>query len=474
MTLKKHPSGFHVRAAIVGILCCLLLSAWCPLALTATAVDIPATTAVTEAAPTEDRVGSVYLCNLENNLILYEKNSTAKVYPASSVKIMTGLLACRALVDRQDEAVTVTAAMLSGASGRTMGLQIGEVLTIRDLLYATLCGGYNDAACVLACLSSGSVVSFVEEMNREAARIGAAATNYTNPTGLHDEAMATTAADTALVAREAWQNELFMACTSAVNYTIPATNTSDERYFSNRNSLLSDRSGTYYNGYCQGMNAGMIDESVSGIGGWCVVTVWEKNGASNLAIVMEGADVDIGEDVPAYRYVNRLLAWADRNYGYRRVLTEGEVFSTHPVTMTGIGESEADLVVPQDVLLYLPKSVDLASALTFNYTLNGDELTAPLTEGERVGMLTVTYQGQAVGSVPLIVTESFERNGFLDFLASSRSYLTSRAFMATVVCFVILVLIYLKWTTGPGRRYGVRDVRRRTVRYRRQKRRYRY
>lgn len=453
------------RIAVWGLILCLLwLSFGGALSLSTAAA------ATVEAAPQEDRIGAVYLCNLENNLILYEKNSAGKVYPASSVKIMTGLLACRTLADRQDETVTVTSAMLAGAAGRSMGLQAGETVSVEDLLYATLCGGYNDATCVLACLSAGSVAEFVELMNREAERVGAASTKYTNPTGLHDEAMVTTAADTALIAREAYKNELFMACTSALNHTIPATNVSRERYFSNRNLLLSDQSGTYYNGWCCGMNAGMIDESVSGTGGWCVVTVWEKNGAANLAIVMEGADVDAGEVIPAYRYTNRLLSWADRNYGYRRVLSEGEVYDTHSVSMTGTGKSRADLVISRDVSLYLPKSADLTTELSYTYALNDGELTAPLSEGERVGTLTITYDGQPVGSVPLIVTEAFARNGFLDFLASFRAYLTSRAFIATLAIFVILILIYLRQTTGPGKRYRVKHINRRAVRYRRRSR----
>lgn len=461
-TNKRCPHRFPARVARAGMILCLLLCVTTCGGLfpSAHAAETAASTVV-ETPPKEDLVGAVYLCNLENNLVLHEKNSTSKVYPASSVKIMTGLLACRALADRQDETVTITAAMLAGAAGRHMGLQIGETIRIKDLLYAALCGGYNDATCALACLSAGSVVDFVEQMNREAERVGATSTKYTNPTGLFDEAMVTTAADTALIAREAWGNELFITFTSAAEHTIPATDRSDERYFSNRNLLLSDQSGTYYNGRCYGMNAGMIDESLSGTGGWCVVTVWEKNGASNLAIVMEGADVASGEVIPAYRHANQLLSWADRNYAYRRVMAEGDVFDTHTVAMTGIGKSSADLVVSRDVSLYLPKSADLSTVLTYAYALIDDELTAPLTEGERVGTLTITYDGQPVGSVPLIVTESFSRNGFLDAMNSFRRYLTSRAFLATVIIFVVLILIYIKRTTGPGQRYHIKHVNRR-------------
>ncbi|MBQ9151591.1 MAG: D-alanyl-D-alanine carboxypeptidase [Clostridia bacterium] len=425
------------------------------------ALPLPAE-AETEAPPPNGEVGSVLLINLENNLTLFEKNPDTAIYPSSSVKIMTGLLSCRALSDRLDEEVTVTAAMLSGAEGRRMNppLADGEVLTVRDLLYAAVCGGYNDASLVVACLASGSVAAFVEDMNREAQRLGTVHTRYTNPTGLHDPAMATSARDVSLIAREAYGNALVMQISSARTYTIPATNTADSRSFTNRNALISDSSQNYYNGYCQGMNAGMTDE-----GGWCVVTVCERGGAANLCIVMRGQDVATGELIPAYVYTNRLLAWANRAYAYRTVLTPDDVLDTLKVSMTGVSKSKADIVPVSDLKVYLPADADTASALTYTTTLRDGGLTAPLTAGQVVGTVTVTYEGRVVGKTDLTVTEDFTRNGFLSGLMGFRSYLTSRPFLITVVLFVILLLIYLRITTGPGGRYGIRSVRRRRVNY---------
>ena len=403
----------------------------------------------------------VLLLNLENNLTLYEKEADTTVYPSSSVKIMMGLLACRALYDRLSETVTVTAAMVAGVTGRSMHLADGEKLTVRDLLYAAICGGYNDAAQVVACLSSGSVAAFVEDMNAEAQRLGTLHTRYTNPTGLHDPAMCTTARDVAIIAREAYGNDLYMLISSARTYTVPATNVSEERLFTNRNSLISDSSQNYYNGYCQGMNAGMTDE-----GGWCVVTVCERNGASNLCIILRGLDVASGELIPAYVQTNRLLSWANRSYGYRTVLTTGETLETMRVGMTGISKSKADLVPAEDLKIYLPTDLDVEGQLEYNVLLEGDELTAPLTAGDRVGTVTVSYRGQIVGKAPLTVTEDFKRSGFLEGLRLFRAYLTGRAFLLSLPILVILLLPYL-YATGSSRgRYGLRTVRRRKkIRY---------
>lgn len=414
-----------------------------------------------EEAPASTDVGVVLLLNLENNLTLYEKEADTNVYPSSSVKIMTGLLACRALSDRLNEVVTVSAAMVAGVTGRSMHLADGEKLTVRDLLYAAICGGYNDAACALACLSSGSVAAFVEDMNEEALRLGTLHTRYTNPTGLHDPAMCTTARDVAIIAREAYGNDLYMQISSERTYTIPATNVSDERLFSNRNALISDSSQNYYNGYCKGMNAGMTDE-----GGWCVVTVCERGGASNLCIILRGLDVASGELIPAYVQTNRLLSWANRSYGYRTVLAAGETLGTVRVGMTGISKSKADLVPTEDLKIYLPADLDVEGLLEFNTILDGGELTAPVTAGQTVGTVTVSYGGRIVGKAPLTVTEDFERSGFLDGLSAFRGYLTGRAFWLSVPIFLMILLPYLYATGSSGGRYGLRTVRRRKrIRY---------
>ncbi len=444
-------------SVLVGVLFSGLMPRLLPDWLSSLALPV---SAEAEAAPTTTDVGAALVCNLENNLTLYEKEADTPIYPASSVKIMTGLLACSALSDRTEESVTVTSAMLAGVTGRRMQLSDGEVLTVRDLLYAAICGSYNDAACVLACLVSGSVAAFVADMNHEAERLGTACTYYTNPTGLHDPAMATCVRDVAIIAREAYENELYMTISSTRTYTVPATNVSEERLFSNRNALISDSSQNYYNGYCRGLNAGMTDE-----GGWCVVTICERGGAANLAVVMRGKDVPSGELIPAYVYTNRLLSWANRAYTYRTVLAAGEVFDTASVRMTGISRSQADLVPLTDLKVYLPADVDVEGQLTLTAVLTDGELTAPLTAGQVVGNVTVSYEGRVVGKATLTVTEDYTRSAFLGGMMAFRDYLTGRAFWISVPIFTVALGLFLHATGSTGGRYGLRSARRRRIRY---------
>ena len=103
---RRHGRRIFWRGLTAALLSVLLTAALL--------FSLPLSVSAAEAPPPDGEVGNVLLVNLENNLILYEKAADTVVYPASSVKIMAGLLFCRSLGERLDEEVTVTAAMLAG------------------------------------------------------------------------------------------------------------------------------------------------------------------------------------------------------------------------------------------------------------------------------------------------------------------------------------------------------------------------
>ena len=279
---------------------------------------LPAQAAVSDVIalvppPDISRAASVYVYHLESGTEMVAKNVDTVCFPASTVKIMSGLLACRLAEGRLDERIYITETMLAGADGRVMNLKANESVTIKDMLYAGFCSGYNDAVEVLAHVLCGSTEAFVAEMNALAASLGAAQTAYTNPTGLHDAAMVTTAADTAKIALAASENALYMQVCSAVKYIMPPTNLSPERTLHNRNSLVSTYYGIgYFNKSCQGMNAGSTDE-----GGWCTVTLAEREGDRYLCVVM-GADEDENY-IYSYKITNDLVKWACNSFATRQV-----------------------------------------------------------------------------------------------------------------------------------------------------------
>lgn len=268
------------------------------------------------AEPEELSSKACILYNPENDTVLYAKNADSIIYPASTVKIMTGILAYEHYAGNLDTKITVTKEALRGLSGNYMGLEAGETLTARDLLYGMLLTGANDAALVLAYDAGGSVAAFVTQMNAKAKELGAENTFYTNPTGLHDNSMVTTASDLSKIAAYAAQNKDFLEMTSALQYTIPASGDREERVIYNRNHLLTTRTYTkYYYSLAKGMSAGSTTQA-----GNCLVTTARKDGITYICVVMGAPYDEENNYVYSYSDAKKLFQWAFENYSYRKIV----------------------------------------------------------------------------------------------------------------------------------------------------------
>ena len=140
--------------------------------------------------------------------VLYAQNVHDRMYPASTTKIMTALVALEHGDLDAQATVSETAVTFHESGVTTAHLKTGDMLTLRQLLYALLVCSANDAANVIAEQVGGSIEGFVDMMNEEAARIGATNTHFTNPHGLHDEEHYTTAYDMYLMFQEALKKDL--------------------------------------------------------------------------------------------------------------------------------------------------------------------------------------------------------------------------------------------------------------------------
>ena len=383
--------------------------------------------------PDTSRASSVYVYHVNSGTVMLQKNADTVRFPASTVKIISGLLACKLAEDKLEQRITITEEMLAGADGRVMGLKVGESVTVTDMLYAAYCSGYNDAVLVLAHTLCGSTEQFVAQINALAIELGATHTNYTNPTGLHDASMLTTAEDTAKIALAASQNTLYMQVCSAVKYKMPSTNYTHEQTLHNRNGLVSANFyGTrYFNDSCKGMNAGSTDE-----GGWCTVTLAEREGDQYLCLVM-GADEDENY-IYSYKIINDLVNWACDGFATRQVLEAGQATVKIPVQNTGLFDLEVDVCAKEALTVYLPRAAK-DQDLEIRCHLNQIELQAPTKAGQIVGVITVYYQGTPLGSVDAVVLEDHARNPIMHGINLLSDYVSSRAFIATVV-FAILML----------------------------------
>ena len=224
------------------------------------------------------------------NTILYSKNADEVLFPGSTVKIMTCLLALEN-TQLTDEG-TMTATGVSGVTdgGASISSQVDEVFTVEQCLYAIMVASANDIALQIAEHVGGSVDGFVQQMNTRAQELGCTNTVFTNPTGLPDDNQHTTAHDMALIMQAAIQNESFRTIAAATSYTIPATNKAAARNLTSKFTMTDTGSTGFYEG-CIGGKEGYTEAS-----GSTLVCAAQRNGMTLISVVLKGASGQTAPD----------------------------------------------------------------------------------------------------------------------------------------------------------------------------------
>ena len=376
-------------------------------------------------------IGSASVYCVEEDRFIYGLNEEKQVYPTSTVKLMVAIIAVEELGDDLERRITVPVEAILSVQGNNIKLKRDEVLTVRELLYALICGGANDAANVLAFEISGSVEEFVKKMNEKAKEIGASNTNYLNVSGIHHPAMVTTAKDTAIIAAYAAHSEFICEVSSAEKYVIQPTNKSGARTIYNKNCYFAtNMEYKYIWKVPRGLNAGFTAE-----GGYCVATTASKDGLTYVVTVM-GAKAD-DDYIYSYTEAAKLIKWALKAYGYKKVLSTSDMICEVPVRLA----SRVDYVAlfPSELIeLYLPVDVDVEKDVKITWELSKDYFTAPVNEGEIGGTLTVSFEDKArgdsfVGHYKLITRASVDRNNFLYILDLMKMLFETAAFRIAVL-----------------------------------------
>ena len=381
---------------------------------------------------------AIYLYSYDAQSVLYSKNEDKIIAPASTVKIMTGLLLCEHLGDRLDERVEIISQMLAGHEGTSMGLEVGATYLIEDLLYGAICGGYNDAAQVLAVICSGSVDLFVKEMNKRASMLEMRTTIYKNPTGIDHNGAQTTISDVAIISKIAVKNELYMKISSAKSYSYKKADGTDGTIY-NRNALISHFTATQYlNKYASGLNAGSTDN-----GGYVVSTLAKADGTSYLCIVM-GAENEGGQ-IYSYKIANELIENAVSKFGSVKISSKNEKISTLPVdcALTTDDEIKISCITESDVYGFIPKNTDLKKQLEYRVYFHDTKLTAPISEGDVLGGMNIYLDGKLVGSTRIISATTVKENSFLIFMNDMKDFLLSRYFLVFIAIAIPALVVFL-------------------------------
>ena len=318
--------------------------------------------------------------------VLYEKNAHERLAPASVTKIMTLLLMMEALESGRigwDDTVTASAAA-AAKGGSQIYLEENEQLPLEEMLKAVVVSSANDCATALAEHIAGSESAFVQMMNERAAELGMTDTHFVNCTGLDDEPDAaehlTTAYDIALMSRELLKHEEIKKYTTIWMDTVR----NGEFGLSNTNKLVRFYDGT------TGLKTGYTSAA-----GHCLSASAKRGGMELIAVVLHC-------DSSPHRFES---AKALLNYGFTNyaLITPqpDEAIGAVPVRLgtqervTPVLQTDAPVLVDKALAAGVQSTVQLA-----------ERVTAPVEQGQTLGMLTVASNGQTLAEIPLVAPEA--------------------------------------------------------------------
>ena len=394
---------------------------------------------------------AVYFINLDTGKVIYEKDADKKVYPASTTKIMTALLALENIPDLDTPQIELKLYIqnaLSGTGASLAGILRGETFTPRELLYAALLPSGNEAAMMLGdYVGDGSLDYFAEMMNEKAAELGAVNTHFVNASGMHDDDHYTTAYDMYLITMAALENETFREIVSTNYYYAGEDQNGNPLHWNTTNFLISPGS-TYYYPYATGVKTGTTDEA-----GRCLVSTAEKDGYHYLMVMMGAPQYDSNgeklEENMVFKQTIELYDWAFSSFSNKTLIEKDVGVGEVPLKLARGGKDYLLIKSGEVFTDLLPNEIE-ASSITMELDLPA-VVNAPIKEGDQVGTIRLMLAGEEIGSVPAVAAEDVDASLIATLIDQFKRLF--RSFLAKfIVVFVILSIIaYITITVLRGR-----------------------
>ena len=382
-----------------------------------------------------------YVVNLDTNIVVYDKNSDTQLQAASLTKMMTCLLMLEQYQDQLDT-ITVTAPSYiydliweKTTNASTADIRKGETQTLRNLLYAMLLPSANEAAYIVAdYMGGGSIDNFVAMMNDEAAAIGCTGTTFADPCGL-DERNVTTAKDAYLILRALTAYDVVGTVMATASYDMGTNDrytTPGTYIIQNTNKMISNTS--YYRAYAKGGKTGSLGE-------WQNFAGWHSQDGENYISVLLNVPNSTDEEGgrPALLETGTLMDWVYATYTIATALD-----TTQPITESRVVYStQTDTVMlypADDMMTLLPR--EGGAALTEQVFNLPDHLTAPLKQGDVVGTVTLTIEGESIGTVDLIAGSDVDRNQMLYTISRVGEFFSSTYFKVVIMLTMAVIAVY--------------------------------
>ena len=387
-------------------------------------------------APDTSHAEAALLIDMNSGRMIYGKNIDEHLYPASTTKMMTAILALESGKMGETTTATYEALKTITLEDSHMGITIGEELSMTDLVNSMLIYSANDSANVIACHVGGSIEEFVEMMNTKAQELGMNDTHFVNACGVHDDNHYTTANDLAILAQYCMKNETFREIVKRPSYHIAPTNkyTVDRDLPSTNLFLSMARSSYYVYKPCTGIKTGTTEAA-----GHCLVSSASYDGQDLLAVVLKCDDLDVKENAFSYKISKSLFDFGFNNYESGIVAATGTIVTHSKVAESKKGKA-VNLTVESDINALVPKGVDITKEAEAVINVR-DNLTAPITKGDVLGTVTYTYKGVDIGTANLIAANDVEQDVILHTFLVIIGVITNPIFFIPVILVIIIAFI---------------------------------
>ncbi|WP_411795335.1 D-alanyl-D-alanine carboxypeptidase family protein [Halomonas sp. A29] len=338
-------------------------------------------------APPQIAAKSWILMDADSGRVLVEHNADERLPPASLTKLMTAYLVEREL-DRGNIGLDDRVRISENAwrtGGSKMFIEVNTEVAIRDLLYGIIIASGNDASVAVAEHLAGGEAPFADLMNQHATRLGLHNTNFANATGLPHPEQYSSARDMALLSQ-------YIINDYPEHYAVYA-----EKYFTyndirqpNRNRLL------WRDPTVDGLKTGWTTEA-----GYGLVASAKRDDMRLISVVM-----GTSSEESRAQETQKLLSYGFRYYETLALYEQGAVLNTPRIW--GGEKNELRVGVDRNVAMTLPRArnQELSARLDIR-----QDLTAPISLGDRVGTLEVRLGDEIVGEQPLVALEAIEEGG---------------------------------------------------------------
>ena len=372
---------------------------------------------------TNSKVVLVY--DRTDDKILFDNNSNKIASIASLTKIVTTIVSINK-INNFDENVTITREIINSVDpvASKAGLKVGDVVTYRDLLYASILPSGADATNALAISLSGSIDNFVAEMNKFVDQLELKNTHFVNVTGLDVDGHYSSAMDICKILNYSLDNELFKQVYTAKKYTLSnglvVYSTLYKYNGSDDNNILGSKTG------------------FTGDAGYCISTLSNSDGHEIITILLNAEHKD------GYYYnivdAKNIIKFVNDNYGNKLLLKKNSVIKKIPVILSKI--NSFDIVSNNDIYKFLPNDFDESN---FSCKYDGlEKISYKNKKGEKIGVLNYFYDNELIFSEDVILNVDISFS-FIEFFKMYYYYFLIILF---VIFSVILFVIRRKKVNG--------------------------